>query len=67
MLVWAKIRIWDRACIIPRLPRTVYVSEDWYTLERAETGFSKDRLDNADISLKVAEVMESFDKFLKLD
>ena len=53
-------------CITPRLPSTSQASEDPYTLKRAEVGLSKDRLDYADISLKVIEVTESFGKFVKL-
>ena len=53
-------------CIIPRLPSTSQMSEDSYTLERAEVGLSKDKLDYVDISLKVVEVTESFGKFVKL-
>ena len=53
-------------CITPRLPSTSQTSDDPYTLERAEVDLSKDRVDYADICLKVVEVTESFGKFVKL-
>ena len=51
-----------RACIVPRLPMP---STGQYTVKRVEVGLSKDRLDNAEILLKVVEVTETFGKFVK--
>jgi len=48
------------------MPSTSGQYEGQYTVKRVEVGLSKDRLDNAEILLKVVEVTETFGKFISL-